>query len=324
METIMDEPRHGNPQPWQHEQHHPGYGTPAPQGYSQQQPDYGPPTYNQQYQPPVRRPPKRPNHILHLIITVLTCGAWSNVWVVLTARYWNVIDYRNPREQPGMNRRTNIAVVSMVAVNIVGVVAIAVSSPSDTGTGTSTAISEAEATTAKSSAADPKKAAAAKKPAAEPAAPKLSVEDKFIRLVEQARDNADNADNAFRKRLALTNRNTAICKLLKTKRVQNWTGEVKTLDTNGDGLGVLEIEIADDIKVSTWNNALSDLADDTLIKKSSSVFEAMASLAEGDQVTFSGKLIRDTENCIGEQSITDDGSTQTPTFTMRFSKLAKN
>jgi hypothetical protein len=50
----------------------------------------------------------------------------------------------------------------------------------------------------------------------------------------------------------------------------------------------------------------------------------MSSLNEGDRVTFSGTLVRDSENCIGEQSLTDDGSTQTPTFTMRFSKIAKS
>jgi hypothetical protein len=157
-----------------------------------------------------------------------------------------------------------------------------------------------------------------------PEAPKLSVEDQFISLVEQARDAADNADNDFRKRLALTKRNDSLCELLETKRIQDWTGEVKTLDTNGDGLGVLKIQIADDIKVGTWNNALSDISDDTLIKKNSAVFETMASLNEGDQVKFSGTLISDPENCIGEQSITDNGSTKTPSFTIRFSKLAKN
>lgn len=123
--------------------------------------------------------------------------------------------------------------------------------------------------------------------------------------------------------MPLTNRDKAICKLLKSKTVSGWTGEVETLDTNGDGLGVLAIKIADDIKVSTWNNAFSDLQDKTLIETDSPIFATMASLSEGDRVTFSGTFISDPESCIGEQSLTDNGSTQTPTFTMRFSKLAK-
>jgi hypothetical protein len=100
-----------------------------------------------------------------------------------------------------------------------------------------------------------------------PEAPTLSMEEKFISLVEQARESADDADNDFRKRLALTKRNQALCRLLKTKSIKNWTGEVRKLDTNGDGLGVLGIEIADDIEVSTWNNALSDFQDKLLSRK---------------------------------------------------------
>lgn len=155
-------------------------------------------------------------------------------------------------------------------------------------------------------------------------ASKPTQEEQFISIIEKARDSADDADNAFRRRLALTNRNASICKLLKSKNIKNWTGEVKTLDTNGDGLGVLSIKIADNIKVGTWNNALSDLEDNTLIKKDSPVFEAMASFNEGDQVTFTGKLVTDSEECIGEQSLTDNGSTKTPEFTIRFSKVTKD
>lgn len=156
-----------------------------------------------------------------------------------------------------------------------------------------------------------------------PAAPQLSLQDQFISLVVKARESADRAENDFQKRLPLTNRNKAFCKLLKSKTVSGWTGEVKTLDTNGDGLGVLVIQIADDVQVGTWNNALSDIQDNTLIATDSQVFEAMSTLSEGDRVAFKGTFIRDPESCIGEQSITDNGSTQTPTFTMRFSKLVK-
>jgi hypothetical protein len=162
---------------------------------------------------------------------------------------------------------------------------------------------------------------AAKKPVAAPPK-KKSQEEQFIALVAGARDKADDADNDFQRRLPLTNRNKAICKLLDSKKVKNWTGEVTELNTNGDGLGVLEIEIADDIKVSTWNNALSDFEDNTLIQTDSPVFEAMSSLNEGDKVRFTGTFTRDAKNCIGEQSLTDNGSSQTPTFTMKFSSLS--
>lgn len=124
----MAEPRHGNPEPWQQHQQ------PGQQPYGQQQP----------YQPVVA-PPKRPNHILHLILTLLTCGAWASVWIVLTARYWNVIDYRNPRERSGMDRRTAIAIAVIIAVGVVGGVATA---SSDTGTTDLTTAASDTSTTA--------------------------------------------------------------------------------------------------------------------------------------------------------------------------------
>ncbi len=125
----MDDPRHGKPQPWQNYPPAPGYGPPPPQGSSQpfpQQPfpqqQYSEQQYPQQQYPqqqpylPVAAPPKRPKHVLHLILTILTCTAWANVWIVLTARYWNVVNYHDPREQAGMNRRTWITVTILIVL----------------------------------------------------------------------------------------------------------------------------------------------------------------------------------------------------------------
>lgn len=170
--------------------------------------------------------------------------------------------------------------------------------------------------------AEPAKVPPPEKSVAQPPA-KLSQQQRFVALVEDARTKAEDAENDFQRRLPLTNRNKSICKLLKSKTVSGWSGTVETLDTNGDGLGVLTIKIADGVEVSTWNNALSDFQDHTLIKTDSPVFTTMATLSEGDRVTFGGSFVRDSDECISEQSITDDGSTETPTFTMRFSKLAR-
>ena len=81
-------------------------------------PPYGqPPSGLPPYQP-TAAPPKRPNHVLHLILTLLTCGFWSSVWITLAARYWNVDDYRDPAEHPGMKRRTIGAVTVLAALSV--------------------------------------------------------------------------------------------------------------------------------------------------------------------------------------------------------------
>lgn len=95
------------------------------------------------------------------------------------------------------------------------------------------------------------------------------------------------------------------------------------LDTTlGGDSSVITIEMADDIEVSTWNNALSDLMSDTLIDESSDLYASMTSLSEGDDVVFSGKFVKDSYDCLLESSITDRGGMETPTFIMRFKELA--
>lgn len=138
----MDDPRHGN-QPWQ-----------------------------QQYAPPA--PKARPNHVLHLILTIVTCLAWSPVWITLTARYWNVVDWRNPAERPGMDRRTWIT-IGVIAVLSIGGGVIGSMAPTSSTTATTVAEESTTAAPAATTAAkDTKttKAAAPAEPAAE-AEPKI-------------------------------------------------------------------------------------------------------------------------------------------------------
>jgi hypothetical protein len=36
------------------------------------------------YSAALTRPPRRTNHVLHLLLTVLTCGGWGIVWLILS------------------------------------------------------------------------------------------------------------------------------------------------------------------------------------------------------------------------------------------------
>lgn len=144
----MDDPRHGNPAPWQ--QHA------QPQPYA-----------------PVVAPKARPNHVLHLLLTVLSCGMWSVVWITLTARYWNVVDYRNPVERPGMDRRAAIA-VGVIAVLTIGGGIIGSLAPDST---TAIEVASAQPTTAATTTAAQSKAPAkAAAPAATKAEPVVKEE----------------------------------------------------------------------------------------------------------------------------------------------------
>jgi len=77
------------------------------------------------------------------------------------------------------------------------------------------------------------------------------------------------------------------------------------------------------IHVATWNNSLSDIRDHTLIDPTSSMFKELAALKAGDLVKFSGQFSSSNTDCVGEQSVTLQGSMTKPEFTMRFTSIRK-
>ena len=95
-----------------------------------------------------------------------------------------------------------------------------------------------------------------------------------------------------------------ICAAFKDLQVSKWLGEVETLSSNTDGLGVLSIQIAQGISIKTWNNALSDSEDRTLIDPDSTVFKQAIALKKGQKVTFGGQFFRNPTDCIREGSFT--------------------
>ncbi|MFG1392734.1 hypothetical protein [Xanthobacter agilis] len=156
-----------------------------------------------------------------------------------------------------------------------------------------------------------------------PNTPLPAVEAAFIAAVEAGRSVYSAGQTDFQKGAARPTRASAICKVVGSPAVRNWVGKVTTLTTNGEGKGVLGITIAKDTAVMTWNNSLSDIADNTLIAPGSSLFNAMGTLKEGDTVRFSGSFIREPTDCFREQSMTMRGSMTGPEFIFRFKSVEK-
>lgn len=115
----------------------------------------------------------------------------------------------------------------------------------------------------------------------------------------------------------------AICGAVKVGKAIDWTGTLTELTTNGDGLGVVTIAIADDVSVQTMNNAFSDISSNTLIDPDSAVFRKLSTLKKGERVKFSGTFVTPPTNvdCLWEISITMDGAMDEPSFVMRFSDV---
>jgi cell division septation protein DedD len=151
-----------------------------------------------------------------------------------------------------------------------------------------------------------------------------ATETSFIQAVDKARKDSGSAENDMQKGGIKAARDNTICSTLTSLEVPDWVGTVKTVDSNSDGKGVLEIEIAPNILVKTWNNALSDIGTDTLIQPGTPLFESASAMEPGQLVTFSGRFFPGMSgDCFDESSLTLDGKLQSPEFIFRFATLAK-
>jgi hypothetical protein len=88
------------------------------------------------------------------------------------------------------------------------------------------------------------------------------------------------------------------------------------------GYGVLEIEIANGIHVSTNNNSFSDIGDHTLIAPDSPIYQTLLGLKPQTEVRFSGSFFNNSDSdCVREHSLTMNGSMTEPDFLFRFTAV---
>ena len=115
-------------------------------------------------------------------------------------------------------------------------------------------------------------------------------EREVVELIEDARREYDAANHDLQRDAALADRDERICALLGDGRVEDWTGKIYEIDSNGDGKGIIGINIEPNTQVTTRSSAFS--ADDTLIPPGP-LLDRVTELEKGQVVTFSGRFIPD-------------------------------
>jgi hypothetical protein len=143
----------------------------------------------------------------------------------------------------------------------------------------------------------------------------------FANIVDYAAAEAKNSENDVKKGKLLVERNKNIC-ALKIGNINDWVGTIRSITTNSDGHGVLSVKVSDHGYLTTWNNALSDVFDGTLIKPGSAIHNTIAELNRGDLIKFSGNFVENDETCVGEQSLTLNGKIRDPEFTFQFGMVS--
>lgn len=145
----------------------------------------------------------------------------------------------------------------------------------------------------------------------------------FVKIVESYYSLYKQAPNELKKSALRAERKTAIQGALGTMTVQDWVGTLRDMGTNSEGKASLTIQLAGSkIEIKTWNNAVSDIADKTLIETGSELYNTLSNLSKGSTVRFSGTFKPGENDYIREASLTELGSMTSPAFIMSFTNVS--
>jgi hypothetical protein len=152
----------------------------------------------------------------------------------------------------------------------------------------------------------------------EPAVP--TDESEFLSIIGSFQRQYREASNEFQKSTVRKERAKAFVAVLSSFSVNDWIGQVSSMQTTSDGHGILYVRLPGNTSatVQTWNNGLSDSGSGTLISPGSALFEQVSHLAIGDKVIFSGTFAAGNLDYLRETSLTEAGSMTEPEFIFTF------
>jgi hypothetical protein len=149
-------------------------------------------------------------------------------------------------------------------------------------------------------------------------------QEKFVEIIINSRSKFRSAKNEILKQEAKEWRTDALHSAFSNSNIVDWVGEVREIDVTGNGFATLSLSFSGtDIYVKTWNNEISDILENTLIKKGSDLYNSLKELKRKDKIIFSGSFIREKESNFKELSITIDGSMLKPEFLFEFVNVRK-
>ncbi|MGA6114762.1 hypothetical protein [Agrobacterium radiobacter] len=144
----------------------------------------------------------------------------------------------------------------------------------------------------------------------------------FVEIISEYEKRFASAANELQQSALRDQRRAAILTSLGSQlRVNEWSGTLRKLETNGDGKGVITVRIAPDLDLLTWNNSLSDSLHGTLIDKGTELYDVLMNMAVGDKVRISGNFFQADADGVFENSMTIRGAMTAPEFLFRFTAI---
>ena len=144
----------------------------------------------------------------------------------------------------------------------------------------------------------------------------------FLDVFQEYLDLFESAETELQGANYLNERDRALCEFTDNGRVEGWVGELSSVAANSEGKGVVSVKIDDDLRVETWNNALSDIFDETLIEPGTALYDSILPLKPGEQVIFSGTFVASSNSCVSDKRFSDSARASKPDFVFRFSDIS--
>lgn len=149
-------------------------------------------------------------------------------------------------------------------------------------------------------------------------------QSRFLAVTAEFSDRFRLATNELQQSVQRDERRAALVEALGSRRsVAGWLGSIRRLETNSDGNAILAVRLSPNTEIATWNNALSDIADGTLIKKGTPLYSRLLNMSVGDTVAVSGNFFPSDADGVKETSLTIRGSMNEPEFLFHFQDVSK-
>lgn len=148
-------------------------------------------------------------------------------------------------------------------------------------------------------------------------------QSRFLNLTKEYGERFASLSNELQQSLLRDERRSALVNTLGSQRsIVEWRGKITKLETNSEGKAILTVRLSENTSIGTWNNALSDIMDGTLIEKGTPLYMTMLTMSVGDNVSVSGIFLPSNEDGIKETSLTLRGSMSEPDFLFKFSDIS--
>jgi hypothetical protein len=153
--------------------------------------------------------------------------------------------------------------------------------------------------------------------------PRPEKQKQFESVIATFSQQFDKAENELQESSYRKERMNAIKELKIDTQISGWTGTLNQLGTTTEGKAYITIKLNNNLAIGTWNNAFSDIGDNTLISMDSALYKTLINMKTGQKVIFSGSFISSNSNLdyFKEQSMTIRGAMKTPEYLMRFSSV---